>query len=124
VNVVRFKRNVSDEELLEAATAHRDELFNSPSCKELEQANFLSMDYMISAPLEGILRFNGCDCTLGESIVKLPKGYAIHTWIKLADGRVLDATADAFNDYPGYEKMDKIYLGPPLKIHRELEDED
>lgn len=36
-----------------------------------------------------------------------------HVWIALADGRILDPTADQFNR-PGATKMPQIYLGPIL----------
>ena len=38
-----------------------------------------------------------------------------HIWIRLADGRVLDPTADQFGDYP------PVYLGDPLpELHKRL----
>jgi hypothetical protein len=39
----------------------------------------------------------------------------MHAWIILEDGRVLDPTADQFNN--DVEKYPGVYLGPPLKFH-------
>jgi hypothetical protein len=123
MNVVKIWRAGTDKELLEAAQAYRAEMFDCPTNKELADANFLSMDYQICASLQGQLSYEGIDCALGESVVKLSAGkYGIHHFIKLKDGRVLDPCADAFNEHSGFEKMPKVYLGPPHKIHRELEE--
>lgn len=38
-----------------------------------------------------------------------------HVYLVMEDGRVLDATADQFND--GDQIFPYVYLGPPLDIH-------
>lgn len=41
-----------------------------------------------------------------------------HVYLVLADGRVLDATADQFNEEGKRKKYPQIYLGEPLEIHK------
>ena len=67
---------------------------------------------VVSWPLAGLLNFHGIECKTVETDL----GEMNHVWIKLKDGRALDATADQFNklfskNYP------PIYLGPPLGFH-------
>ena len=59
---------------------------------------------MVSWPLAGLLRLYGVECECIE-------GDPGHVWIKLSDGRVLDATADQFSGFP------PVYLGEPAGIH-------
>lgn len=66
------------------------------------------MCFAVSAPLATLLRLHGVDGELEESAV----GVSNHFWIRLADGRVLDPTADQFD-----EALPPVYLGPPTKIH-------
>lgn len=68
--------------------------------------------FMICAPLVSLLKMYGVDGDLVESDL----GEWNHVWIRLADGRALDPTADQFNSY-GFEQMPPIYLGAPAKIH-------
>jgi hypothetical protein len=66
-------------------------------------------------PLAGLLHAHGVKCETVESDL----GHMNHIWIKLADGRALDPTADQFNSY-GFndiEKLPDVYLGKPLPIH-------
>lgn len=42
-----------------------------------------------------------------------------HVWLQLADGRVLDPTADQFNTAAG-PSLPAVYLGPPLIYHTTL----
>lgn len=59
----------------------------------------------VSAPLQGLLSaLYGMDTELEE--VQFPEGN--HVWLRLPDGRVLDATADQFGREP-------IYLGEPYE---------
>lgn len=65
----------------------------------------------VSWPLAALLRCYGVDCDTEESEVPYRDGTINHIWIRLADGRVLDPTADQFGDYPA------VYLGPPNELH-------
>jgi hypothetical protein len=66
----------------------------------------------ISWPLAALLRFHGvtCDC------VETDLGHCKHIWIRLADGRALDATADQFNHFSDCD-FPEVYLGMPKSIH-------
>lgn len=44
-------------------------------------------------------------------------GECNHVWLRLADGRVLDPTADQFNRLFPDLAMPPVYLGAPTKIH-------
>lgn len=65
--------------------------------------------FMISAPLEAMLRLDGLEVELIESDL----GFMNHFWLRLADGRALDPTADQFNSYDNKQRP-PIYLGPPM----------
>lgn len=68
--------------------------------------------FMICAPLAGLLRWYGLEAELVEGYL----GDINHVWLKLPDGRVLDPTADQFNDRRS-EPLPAVYLGPALDIH-------
>lgn len=70
------------------------------------------MCFAICAPLAGLLGACGVDVEVIEGDL----GECNHVWLRLADGRVLDPTADQFNDY-GFPEMPPVYLGPPTTIH-------
>lgn len=63
---------------------------------------------VVSYPLAGFLSVMGVDCEIKTGDV----GCWNHVWLVMADGNVIDATADQF----GYEA---VYIGPPLQIHME-----
>lgn len=54
----------------------------------------------VSAPLQGLLAFHGVDAEL----VELDFTTVNHVVLRLADGRILDATADQFG-------LEAVYLG-------------
>jgi len=90
---------MTDAGLIECATEFRAGILDGRSSE--------MMCAVVSWPLAGFLRFSGveCECVSGD----LSGGN--HVWIKLDDGRVLDATADQFGNFP------PVYLGEPLAIH-------
>jgi hypothetical protein len=69
-----------------------------------------SMCFAISAPLEGLLNIYGVPAELIEFEIEGVEGITNHFCLKLPDGRILDATADQFNE-PLEKKMPKVYLG-------------
>lgn len=73
---------------------------------------------MICEPLAGLLNHDGVACrTRMTDHVRTSFGSIDHVWIELADGRVLDPTADQFNDMG--LNMPKVYLGAKVrKLHR------
>jgi hypothetical protein len=93
---------MTDEEIIEIAASFRDGL--------LDGKGSTLMCAAVSWPLASLLRSIykvGCDT------VESDLGEINHIWIRLDDGRALDATADQFGDYP------PVYLGPPLEaLHR------
>lgn len=70
------------------------------------------MCFAVCAPLAGLLQFHGVEVDMAEGDL----GHCNHVWIKLADGRVLDPTADQFNQMFGLDHP-PVYLGAPLVIH-------
>lgn len=96
----------TDKQLVEFSTAFRDGI--------LEDHLPTLACFMVSAPLAALLQIHGVQCDLVESDL----GWCNHVWIRLADGRALDPTADQFN-YLDRAKMPMVYLGPPTKYHTE-----
>lgn len=70
------------------------------------------MCFAVCAPLVTLLGLHGVEAELVEGDL----GEWNHFWMRLDDGRVLDPTADQFNDL-FTEKMPEVYLGPPATIH-------
>lgn len=78
-------------------------------------------DFMCAAicwPLAPLLEMNGVTVAVGlTGAVRTSYGSCNHVWLSLADGRVLDPTADQFNNRR--RKLPPVYLGPPIKaLHR------
>lgn len=105
---------MTDAELIEVAAGFRDGLLDG----EPSDMNC----FKVVAPLAGLLEFYGVDAKVVEGYVVLKRGSngqtCNHFWIQLADGRVLDPTADQFNK--AHKKdMPPVYLGSPtLRLHR------
>lgn len=76
-----------------------------------------NMCYMVCLPLTTLLCLNGVACKLVEGEVETISLCCNHFWIELADGRILDPTADQFNKYSEFPELPKVYLGPPSVIH-------
>lgn len=66
----------------------------------------------VSGPLCAALRMEGVACTLLESDLE----DCNHVFIRLQDGRVLDATADQFNGH-GRPALPAVYLGEKTDLH-------
>ena len=62
---------------------------------------------VVSYALHGYLSFLGIKAEIEDVVLK----HSNHVFLRLPDGRVLDATADQFGG-------PKIYLGSPLWYHR------
>lgn len=63
----------------------------------------------VCMPLVTLLGLYGVEAKLMESETDACN----HIWLLLADGRVLDPTADQF------EGMPPVYLGPPTTLHHD-----
>ena len=94
---------MGDEELIEFANEFREGILDG------RPSNLMCA--MVSWPLASLLRCTGVDCDTVES--ELPE--MNHIWIRLADGRTLDPTADQFST--AGKKYPKVYLGEPLAFH-------
>ena len=96
---------MSDKQIIEFAASFRKGILGKRSSEWMCAA--------VSWPLVTLLNMSGVKCEAVESDL----GHCNHIWIRLADGRALDPTADQFNAItPG--KYPPVYLGEPLDIHR------
>lgn len=95
---------MTDDELVSFAGEFRSEI--------LSGGQSWMMCFAVCAPLVGLLNAYGVDCDLAEGDL----GECNHVWIALPDGRVLDPTADQFNDF-GFAPMPPVYLGQPTAMH-------
>jgi hypothetical protein len=95
---------MTDAQILKFATAFREGILDG-------RPSFL-MCAAISRPLASLLRLHGLDCEVAEG----ENGAGGHTWIKLADGRVLDPSADQYN-FPCFKQYPLVYLGEPTELH-------
>jgi hypothetical protein len=93
---------MSDVELIECAQQFRDGILGGHPSD--------SMCFAICAPLAGLLNFYG----IAAELIEVDLGHCNHFWIRLADGRALDPTADQFNRLFA-DNLPMIYLGPPTK---------
>lgn len=66
----------------------------------------------LSAPLHAAFRARG---TASELLIT-DLGECEHVFLRLADGQVLDPTADQFNSF-SREKLPGVYVGRPASIH-------
>ena len=60
----------------------------------------------VTYPLQGLLGLMGCE----TECVEVDLQHTNHVFLRLKDGRVLDATADQFGG-------PKVYLGAPMWFH-------
>lgn len=97
---------MKDADLIRFATDFRDGVLDGQPSSLMCAA--------VSWPLAALLRCHGVECeTIETKDVETAFGTVNHIWIRLADGRALDATADQFGDYP------PVYLGQPTEVHGE-----
>jgi hypothetical protein len=109
----RKAKRPADRKLVDTALSFRNGIIG--------QASSRRMCFAVCAPLLPLLAFydKGFRGTLAESDVLNGDIIWSHVFIVLEDGRVLDPTADQFNDLFA-EQMPKVYLGPPTKhLHRD-----
>lgn len=72
----------------------------------LEKKSSYMWCYAVSAPLVSLLEISGVVCKLEKAFVDKWE----HWFIRLSDGRILDATADQFKNSDG-ENMPPVFLG-------------
>lgn len=66
--------------------------------------------FMVSAPLHAYLKWLKVECALVEGFVTIGEMITNHYWLSLPDDRIIDPTADQFNEIKG-KNMPKVYLG-------------
>lgn len=98
---------MTDEQLVHYATEFREGILDGRSSA--------FMCGMVCWPLSTLLGMYGVKNTTVESDL----GEINHIWIRLADGRVLDPTADQFGQLFPDMALPPVYLGEPLSIHSE-----
>ena len=96
---------MTDAELIEFTQEFRAGILDGGESK--------SMCAAICWPLVTLLNIHGVKAETVESDLS----ECNHIWIRLADGRVLDPTADQFNWLFPDLAMPPVYLGPPVKLH-------
>ncbi len=96
---------MTDAELIECCQEFRDGILDG------RPSNWMCA--MVCYPLVTLLGMYGVKAELVETDM----GECNHVWMRLADGRALDPTADQFNDLFPDLKMPPVYLGPPSKLH-------
>lgn len=97
---------MTDAEIVTMATEFRKGLLGRQRPK--------GMCFVVCAPLSSYLALSGVE----NEVVESDLGWCNHVWIRLADGRVLDPTADQFNGKTD-QVMPAVYLGPPTDLHPE-----
>lgn len=95
---------MTDDELIDFAAGFREGILDGKPSE--------MMCFAVCVPLEGLLRFHGIEVELVEG----DSDECNHFWLRLADGRVLDPTADQFNEDRA-EPLPPVYLGLPTDIH-------
>lgn len=95
---------MTDAEIIEIAQEFREGILDGRGSQFMCAA--------VSWPLCGLLNFYGVECRTVEGDL----GEMNHVWIELQDGRVLDATADQFNELFSLSHP-PVYLGAPLAFH-------
>lgn len=96
-------RNMTDKQLLKAVTSFRFGLIGNNSSSLMCMA--------VSAPLQGFLYVCGINTELING--GIDGIWCNHVWLKMSDGRIIDATADQFNETAKSDKMimPKVYIG-------------
>lgn len=97
---------MTDAELIQIASDFREGILDGRSSERMCAA----VSWPIGAYLESI-------CGIETEAIEGDLGHMNHVWLRLSDGRVLDATADQFNRLFPDLNLPSVYLGAPLSIH-------
>ena len=103
---------MTDKQLLKTATSFTKGL--------LGKRNSVGWCYGVSFSLQSYLRMCNFKTEIIEGEIKTNIGLHQHFWLKLDDGRILDATADQFNSHKIPSQMPRIYLGEKPKYYKPL----
>lgn len=69
----------------------------------------LNMCWVVCLPLQGYLSFCGCETKVIEGNIEINNENYHHYWLQMQDGRIIDPTANQFNELG--VKMPKVYFG-------------
>lgn len=75
----------------------------------LSKKSTTDMCYLVCQPLQAYLYFLNVDCKLTEGEIKFAGNEWHHFWITLADGRIIDPTANQFIKNSGI-RMKNLYV--------------
>lgn len=74
----------------------------------------------VCLPLQGYLGILGYEVELRDGVLFDTDGDELyHTWLRLPDGRILDPTADQFNEAMG-KSMPPVYIGELPEWYQEV----
>lgn len=104
---------MGDKELIKITTEFKKGLLGKRESK--------AMCFMICLPLQGYLSSCGIETELIEGKFETDIGTWNHFWLQLADGRILDPTADQFNSQIINTQMPKVYIGEKPKWYQVVE---
>jgi hypothetical protein len=76
------------------------------------------MCFAVSSPLQAVLSLCDYETKLVSGEVKTCCYTINHYWLEMEDGRIIDATADQFND--AGKKMPKVYIGEKPEFYLPL----
>ncbi len=96
---------IKDVEVLQYATQFRHAIIGDGDSTQMCAA--------ISGPLASAFAIKGIPALVMESDL----GICNHVFLRLADGRILDPTADQFN-WCSSQSLPGVYLGPETAIHK------
>lgn len=93
---------MTDNQLLKISTQFRKGVLGKSS--PVDQC------FVVSSALCGYLNFMGLECRLEEAVLDMEKADFHHWYIRLKDGRIIDATASQFNA-DSRQEMPIVYVG-------------
>jgi hypothetical protein len=102
---------ITDQELIKFAEEFRDGLIGKRNSSR-------SMCFMLSSPLGALLKQIGVETRLVEFELHNENEIFGHFCLELADKRILDVTADQFNDLIPGCNFPKVYLGEKPAIYK------
>jgi hypothetical protein len=100
--MIKERRIITDKQIVKICSQFRTGVIGRGKSK--------NKCYMVTAPLHAYLKFLKIECDLIEGFVTIGEQITNHFWITLPDKRIIDPTADQFNEIKGKD-MPKVYLG-------------
>lgn len=86
------------------------------SILEINDGKSQNMCFAVCSPLSSLISMFGITNELTECEIHIDSEIYVHVYLLLKDGRILDPTADQFNDLLNTE-MPLIYLGEKPKYY-------